>query len=235
VPRASNFIDKPPQAHPSSVAVGVPAICARLGGRPSSEHKGYPRNSANEVHCERKRTAAHPHKVVSDGRFDPRSLEDQAELPHLLLRGASVDHYVQWILHSPHGRARIESSDPNSVYDRRMDDRKLRWSDANLKSGEMRVPIEPLPDEDWGMAFGSSLRMMERETRGQQYEGWHVDESGLILTGFEPASTKQTADFFDVVVVQANRELARHLGARVSMGRRVWGIKIGADGVGGCR
>ena len=98
-----------------------------------------------------------------------------------------------------------------------MADRKLNWKESELDKGRLTAPIDPPPDGDWTMAFGVALRTIEGETRGQQYEGWHVDSSGLQLSGVDSAALKLTADFFDVVVRRANAELDRHLGQRAQV------------------
>jgi hypothetical protein len=91
-----------------------------------------------------------------------------------------------------------------------MSARKLDWKRATVDPrGEMEVPIEPPPDDEWIAALNVAARRRQDDVRGQVYRRTEVSGSFLIMEGVDEKALTQTADFLDAVIEQANKELVR--------------------------
>ena len=99
------------------------------------------------------------------------------------------------------------------------DRRKLCWSQSKLEEDRLAVPLDPPADEDWRLAFGLALSMIDRPLLAQHYAARQFVGHLLVLTGVRPESLQATALFLDRVVAEANRELVRQRRDRARLAR----------------
>jgi len=100
-----------------------------------------------------------------------------------------------------------------------MTDRKLSWGLCKRDEDRLSVPVDPPADENWRLAFGLALGMIDRPVLARHYAGHQFVGQLLVLTGVRPGPSRATALLFDSVVAQANRELARQRRDRARLAR----------------
>jgi hypothetical protein len=91
-----------------------------------------------------------------------------------------------------------------------MRERTLVWKDATLDEGRLTVPIVPAPDDEWRIAFDAAISMREHEARQQVYSRCGIENAALFyIDGTDSGALEPTADFFDLVIALANKEMIR--------------------------
>lgn len=77
---------------------------------------------------------------------------------------------------------------------------QLQWSEAEVREGRLRVPLEPAPEKEWARRFEGTAALLDRGAFGELEL-----KKGTVRVGpLEPGSEEKLRHFLESVVQEAN-------------------------------
>jgi hypothetical protein len=77
---------------------------------------------------------------------------------------------------------------------------QLRWSEAEVHDGRLRVPLDPKPEKQWTKRFQGTVALLDRGSFGEV----ELKKGEVRVGPVQPGSEEKLRHFLESVVLEAN-------------------------------